>query len=73
MTYRTIAVLLLLAQDWSEKTYEAARKKILPAAPERAWEKIPWRPTYWDGVVEAQKADKPILLWAMNGHALACT
>jgi hypothetical protein len=25
------------------------------------------------GFEEAQYADKPILLWAMNGHPLACT
>jgi hypothetical protein len=27
----------------------------------------------WDGVIAAQKQDMPILLWAMNGHPLACT
>jgi hypothetical protein len=24
-------------------------------------------------VIEAQQRDKPILLWTMNGHPLACT
>jgi hypothetical protein len=34
---------------------------------------VNWLPTLWDGVIAAQKQDKPILLWAMNGHPLACT
>lgn len=74
MTTRTIALLaLLVQQDLSDKTYETLKKQILPSSSELAWEKISWRPSYWDGVIDAQKADKPILLWAMNGHALACT
>ena len=34
---------------------------------------VNWLPTFWDGVIAAQKQDMPILLWAMNGHPLACT
>jgi hypothetical protein len=34
---------------------------------------VHWLPTFWDGVIAAQKQEKPILLWAMNGHPLACT
>jgi hypothetical protein len=34
---------------------------------------VNWLPTLWDGVIAAQKQDKPILLWAMNGHPLGCT
>ena len=26
-----------------------------------------------EALIAAQKEDKPILLWAMNGHPLACT
>ena len=46
---------------------------LRPAPGEQAWTAIPWRATFWDAVVESQAADKPILLWAMNGHPLACT
>ena len=48
-------------------------RALTPSAAEEAWQTIPWRPTFWDAVVEAQAADKPVLLWAMNGHPLACT
>ncbi len=69
-----IPLLLLLAlQDFTDKNYEPAKAHILPKPAELKWTGIPWRATYWEGVIDAQKADKPILLWAMNGHALACT
>jgi hypothetical protein len=46
---------------------------IRPKKEELGYRAIPWQRTLWDAVVEAQRADKPILLWAMNGHPLACT
>ena len=46
---------------------------IKPKAAEVAFEANDWKPTFWDGVVEAQQKQKPILLWAMNGHPMACT
>ena len=64
---------LALAQDVSEQTYERLKSEILPPSEELAWRKIPWRASFWEAVVEAQEKEKPILLWAMNGHPLACT
>jgi hypothetical protein len=49
------------------------RDAIRPTAAETRWQEIPWRPALWEGVVEAQKQERPILMWAMNGHPLACT
>lgn len=49
------------------------RNYLAPKAEECAFEAVGWRGTFWSGVIEAQKARKPILLWAMNGHPLACT
>ena len=49
------------------------RDTIRPTAAEVRWQEIPWRPTFWEGVVEAQRKEAPILIWAMNGHPLACT
>jgi hypothetical protein len=51
----------------------ALRDRILPDVDELAWQKIDWRPTFWEAVLEAQERSAPILLWAMNGHPLACT
>ena len=46
---------------------------VLPTPAELEFREIPWRPTLWEAVVEGQRDDKPILLWAMNGHPLGCT
>ena len=73
MTRIAALLFLALAQDVTDETYEKLRSSILPPDEELAWRKIPWRPTFWEAVVEAQEKDRPVLLWAMNGHPLACT
>jgi hypothetical protein len=57
----------------NDKNLDAIRDFILPKPKELAYRAIAWRTTFWDAVVEAQEKDMPILLWAMNGHPLACT
>lgn len=57
----------------NEETYTQIRDHILPTEAERNWQEIPWRPAFWSAVIEAQKNDRPILAWTMNGHPLACT
>ncbi|HLF92561.1 MAG TPA: hypothetical protein VJB14_03815 [Planctomycetota bacterium] len=73
MTPLAALLAFALAQDVTDENYEKLKTSILPPAEELAWRKIPWRPTFWEAVVEAQEKEKPILLWAMNGHPLACT
>lgn len=46
---------------------------VVPSADEMAWRVIPWLGTLAEAVVQAHAQDLPILLWAMNGHPLACT
>ncbi|GJM20717.1 MAG: hypothetical protein DHS20C15_06320 [Planctomycetota bacterium] len=46
---------------------------VLPDANEDAWRTLPWIPAYADAVIEAERVDKPLLMWAMNGHPLGCT
>lgn len=55
------------------KNYDTVRQHVLPRAEEEEWRKIEWRTTFWQGVMDAQKADKPVLLFAMNGHPFGCT
>ena len=61
------------SQPLSEKTFAQLRAQILPSAEELRWREIPWRAALWPALAEAAAADKPVLLWAMNGHPLACT
>jgi len=59
--------------DLSEQDCAAVRAAVVPSESELAWTTVPWRPTFWSAVRDAQAQQKPILLWAMNGHPLACT
>jgi hypothetical protein len=73
-----VGVWILLAAplappELNDRTYEQWRDHLRPKAEELHWHTVPWRSTFWDAVVEAQQKEKPILLWAMNGHPLACT
>ncbi len=71
-----LALLLVLfapKQDLNDKSYEKLRDQIAPSKEEVAWLAIPWHVSLWDAVIEAQKQEKPVLLYAMNGHPLACT
>jgi hypothetical protein len=52
---------------------DAGLRAIVPAPADLRWTAIPWRAALWDAVVDAHGLRKPILLWAMNGHPLACT
>lgn len=56
-----------------DRSFAGLRDQILPRPDELRWQQVPWRTSFWDAVQEARATDKPILLWAMNGHPLACT
>ncbi len=57
----------------SEANYASVREQVLPKQSELRWTQIPWRPSFHEGVAEAQVQGKPVLLWVMNGHPLGCT
>jgi len=59
--------------ELNDKTLPLWRDRIRPGTEERAYDTVKWLPTFWEAVIAAQKKDRPILLWAMNGHPLACT
>ena len=59
-----------LPLDLNEKTYAALRDYILPKPDELRWQQIPWRPTWAEAVAAAKKENRPIYVWAMNGHPL---
>ena len=64
----------LAAEDeLTATTWREVKAHVLPDEADLAWTKVPWRASLWGAVIEANRAQKPILLWAMNGHALACT
>lgn len=54
-------------------TFDTLWQHVVPKDDELAWQRIPWIGTLAAAVVQAHATDRPILLWAMNGHPLACT
>ncbi len=59
--------------ELTEANYAKWRAHVLPRNWELSYRRIQWRPSFWEAVIEAQERDKPILLWAMNGHPLCNT
>jgi hypothetical protein len=59
--------------DLTDVNYTVWRDHILPDPSELEWEQIPWLTTFKDGILAANAARKPLLLWTMNGHPLGCT
>jgi hypothetical protein len=54
-------------------TFERWKAYLAPKESELAFTAIAWKATFWEAAIEADRTSKPILLWAMNGHPLACT
>lgn len=46
---------------------------IRPTADDNRWERLEWRTELGAAAQEARELQRPILLWAMNGHPLGCT
>jgi hypothetical protein len=46
---------------------------IRPRPGEEKWQQIPWMINLWEARTKAAAQGKPILLWEMDGHPLACT
>lgn len=55
------------------ETFEAIVRHVTPADAELAWRSIPWRPSLSAGMRDGAQLDRPVLLWAMNGHPLGST
>lgn len=59
--------------ELSAASFERWLEFVRPAAKEQRWARIAWRPELWPALQEAVAAQKPLLIWAMNGHPMACT
>ena len=55
------------------KNFRSLLDSILPNEAELKWKKLGWRSELWSAAKEARTLQRPILLWAMNGHPLGCT
>ncbi len=46
---------------------------ILPTKKELAADRLPWFPSFAEGLKTAHARQQPLFLWVMNGHPLGCT
>ncbi len=62
--------LALEAYELTPATFLAWKDYVLGDPRNRLWQRIAWRTTLWDAVVDAHEQDKPILLEIHGGNAL---
>ena len=62
--------LSLEVYELTPATFAAWRDYLAGDPKGRLWERIPWRTTLWDAVVDAHAQDRPILLEIHGGNAL---
>ncbi len=67
------SLVLAAAPELNDGTFDSLRDAIRPRDEELAFLKIGWHESLSSAVNEAREANRPILLWAMNGHPLGCT
>ncbi len=60
------------AETLTDAKFRELLAELRPAADE-PWRTIPWRTSLLDAQRNAAKANKPIFIWAMDGHPLGCT
>ncbi len=77
---RTLRLPILLVLAATARAQELPRPDcsrildhVLPDAAEDRWLEIPWQTTLREAVAEADAAERPMLLWMMNGHPLGHT
>lgn len=73
VTFAALLALAAAAPAQSELPFAERLAAIVPPAAEREWRDIPWRAQFGKAMLEADAADRPVLLWAMNGHPLGQT
>jgi hypothetical protein len=60
------------ADELSEAKFQSLHAQLSPAADE-PWRTIPWKIAVLDAQHAAAAENKPIFIWAMDGHPLGCT
>ncbi|MFO0876171.1 MAG: hypothetical protein U0840_02270 [Gemmataceae bacterium] len=71
MLTTVLTLALLCPAEVRDSDLDRLRRQIVPSTAEQAWLRLDWEVTLWDAVVRAQKEDRPILFYAMNGHPMA--
>ena len=65
------APLLLSAAELSHKQFQELHAELQHG--DEPWRSIPWKIGLLDAQRTAANEQKPIFIWAMDGHPLGCT
>ncbi len=60
------------AENLTDEKFHQLLKELRPSEDER-WRSISWRIDLLDAQRDAVNEQKPIFIWAMDGHPLGCT
>ena len=60
------------AEPLTDDEFRELHKQLQPDGDE-LWRTIPWKISLLDAQRSAAKENKPIFIWAMDGHPLGCT
>lgn len=60
------------AGELTEAEFRRLHEEVQPA-PDEPWRTIPWKIAVLEAQQTAAKQNKPIFIWAMDGHPLGCT
>lgn len=66
------AYAMAIGQELTMQRFESLHKQ-LQASPDEAWRTVPWRISLLQAQRDAVASNKPIFMWAMDGHPLGCT
>ncbi|MSS71785.1 MAG: hypothetical protein EXS64_09885 [Candidatus Latescibacteria bacterium] len=58
--------------ELTDGTFPALFEACRPRASQERWVEIPWIGNLWEGRQQAAAQQKPMFIWAMNGHPLGC-
>lgn len=67
-----ILSMLLVPADLSKAEFEELHAQLQPPRDE-AWRTIPWKVSLLEAQTAAAREQKPLFIWAMDGHPLGCT
>lgn len=63
---------LAAESNWNDPKFQELHQSLQHSADE-IWRTIPWKTSVLDAQQAASKENKPIFIWAMDGHPLGCT
>ena len=77
MSLLLASLVLGLAQDGppvlDDKNLKQWMEFVVPTPEDAAWERLGWRVELASAAAEAKALQRPVLLWAMNGHPCGLT